>query len=267
MSVRALSTGPGQLAGRDLATAREALVDEGTLILRGAVDVTAVAAAGTAVVRDFCDLSLETLGRHGIRVGERRYMVTPRFEPPFDRPELFASPPLVGLARALLGPAAVINSLAVVIALPGAPAQPVHVDHEPLFPRNGAASMGAPTYALTAIVPLIDLCESSGSTEVWPRGGAPAGPDAGDERLDTSTVLPLSAGDAAFIDYRVYHRGTANPGSVPRPILYIVYSRAWFRDADNFDEMPPIRVSRTQLGRVPSEYRTLFATVAAGHLE
>lgn len=265
MPVMTLRTGLGQLGASGVKTARGALHEEGTLILRDSVDVSAIEAAHHSVVERLCGLDLETLGRIGIRVGERRYMVTLALEPPFDQPALFASPPLVDVARAMLGPGVVINSFAVVLALPGAPAQRIHVDHEPLFPRHRGASMAVPAYAITTIVPLIDLDESTGSTEVWPKGPEPGVPDAWTERLPGSTVLSLAAGDAALIDYRVCHGGTANPGAVPRPILYIVYSRPWFRDADNFSEMPPLRVSPTHIERMPAEYRSLFAVATAGH--
>lgn len=266
MPVTTLSTGLVQPGPAALDAARDALNGAGALIVRGSVDRAAVAAAHAAVIEDLGGLDLETLGSRGVRVGDKRYMLSVDLEPPFDRPALFASPPLVAIARAVLGPAAVINSMAVVVALPGAAAQRVHVDHEPLFPRDGAASMAVPAYALTGIVPLIDLTESTGSTEVWPKGDAPSVPDTWTQKLAGSTVLELAAGDAAFIDYRVCHCGTANPGPAPRPILYIVYSRPWFRDADNFSEMPPLRVSSTHLERMPAEYRALFAVAAAGHL-
>jgi hypothetical protein len=265
MPVTTLRTGLGQLGGVMIETARAALNGAGTLVLRGSVEAAAVEAAHAAVVEGLCGLDAEALARRGVRVGEKRYMVSLDLDPPFDRPALFASPPLVDVARALLGSGAVINSFAVVIAFPGAPAQRIHVDHEPLFPRDDAASMAAPVYALTGIVPLLDLSEATGSTEVWPLGPTPGVPDAWTERRTGSTVLSLDAGDAAFIDYRVCHGGTANPGPAPRPILYIVYSRPWFRDADNFSEMPPLRVTPTHLARMPAEYRTLFAAAAAGH--
>jgi hypothetical protein len=119
---------------------------------------------------------------------------------------------------------------------------------------------------LTAIIPLLDLNLLTGSTEVWPRGPTMATPDLWIERLDGSTTLPLALGDAALMDYRVCHGGTPNLGNEPRPILYIVYSRPWFRDAENFSEIPPLRVSPTHLANMPAQYRSLFASAAAGHL-
>ena len=37
-----------------------------------------------------------------------------------------------------------------------------------------------------------------------------------------------------MVDYRLAHCGTKNPSQVPRPILYLVYARKWFTDAENF---------------------------------
>lgn len=246
--------------------AKGALSESGVLILRHAVEREALGRAGRSIVADFCRLDGEEARRRGIRVGEGRYMVTVSLAPPFDDPAIFASPPLLSVVRATLGADAIINSLTVVIALPGALAQRPHVDHGLLFPSDEAASMAAPPYALTAIMPLLDLTGSTGSTEVWPRGEFAPTPDRWETKLPGSTVLPLARGDVGIIDYRVCHGGTPNTGEVPRPILYIVYSRPWFRDSENFSETPALRVSADQLASVPAEHRALFATAAASHL-
>jgi hypothetical protein len=246
--------------------AKDALTGPGIVILRHSVDRVLADAAKRVIVQSLCSLDADTAKRRGIRVGDGRYMVTLELNPPFDRPELFASPPLLAIARATLGVDVIVNSLAVVVALPGAEAQRAHVDHAMLFPSDEAASMTAPPYALTAIIPLLDLDASTGSTEVWPRGPLMATPDLWLSKLPGSAVLSLALGDAALIDYRVCHAGTANPGLVPRPLLYIVYSRPWFRDADNFSEMPPLRVNAQHLANMPEQYRRLFASAAAGHI-
>lgn len=266
MPVTTIRTDLGHPGASAVEQGKVALSGPGIVMLRDSVDRNAARVANRAIVERLCGLDAEAAKRHGIRVGDGRYMVTLDLDPPFDRPELFASPPLVAIARATLGVDAIINSLAVVISMPGAEAQRVHVDHSMLFPGDETASMAAPPYALTAIIPLLDLDALTGSTEVWPRGPLMPTPDSWTSKLPGSTVLPLSLGDAVLIDYRVCHGGTANLGLVPRPILYIVYSRPWFRDADNFSEMPPLRVNARQLANLPAEYRPLFASAAAGHL-
>lgn len=249
-----------------VAQAKDALTGAGIVILRDAVQRETLREARQAVVDRLCGLDADAAKRHGVRVGDGRYMVTLDLNPPFDRPELFASPPVLAIARATLGVDAIINSLTVVIALPGAEAQRPHVDHRMLFPKDEAASMAAPPYALTAIIPLLDLTLATGSTEVWPRGPCMPTPDLWSCKQPGSTVLPLALGDVGIIDYRVCHGGTPNVGLEPRPILYIVYSRPWFRDSENFGEIPPLRVSAQHLAGMPPQYRSLFATAAAGHL-
>jgi ectoine hydroxylase-related dioxygenase (phytanoyl-CoA dioxygenase family) len=250
-----------------VAQAKEALDGPGIVILRQAVQREVLDDARHAVLEGLCGFDADATKRQGVRVGDGRYMVTVNLNPPFDRPELFASPPVLAIARATLGGDAIINSLTVVVALPGAEAQRPHVDHRMLFPSDEAASMIAPPYALTAIIPLLDLSVATGSTEVWPRGPRMATPDLWDGKLPGSTVLPLARGDVGVIDYRVCHGGTANLGLEPRPILYIVYSRPWFRDSENFSEIPPLRVSAQHLANMPAQYRQLFAGAAAGHLQ
>lgn len=266
MALTTILTDMAQPEAAVLATAKDALSNAGIVILRHAVDRSAIALASVAVSERLCGSHAEVAASQGVRVGDGRYMVTLHLNPPFDKPELFASPPVLAVVRATLGVDAIINSLAVVIAMPGAEAQRPHVDHGMLFPGFEAVSMAAPPYALTAIIPLLDLDESTGSTEVWPRGPNMPTPDAWTSKPPGSTVLPLELGDATLIDYRVCHGGTPNPGLVARAILYIVYSRPWFRDADNFSEIPPLRVSPQQLANLPAQYRSLFATAAAGHL-
>jgi ectoine hydroxylase-related dioxygenase (phytanoyl-CoA dioxygenase family) len=266
MPVTTIRTDLGRPSSAVISQAKDALSGPGIVIVRNSIDPEAARVANRAVVENLCSLDADQARRQGVRVGDGRYMVTLDLSAPYDRPELFASPPLLAIARATLGVEAIVNSLAVVIALPGAAEQRVHVDHSMLFPGDEAASMSAPPYALTAIIPLLDLDESTGSTEVWPRGPQLARPDLWLSKEPGSTVLPLKLGDAVLIDYRVCHCGTPNPGRVPRPVLYIVYSRPWFRDADNFSEMPALRVSPQQLANVAPEYRSLFASAAAAHL-
>jgi ectoine hydroxylase-related dioxygenase (phytanoyl-CoA dioxygenase family) len=267
MSLTTIRTDLAQPSAAVVARAKAALDGPGIVILRQAVDRPVLRSANLAIVEGFCGLDADEAKRQGVRVGDGRYMVTLNLDPPFDNPDLFASPPLLAIARATLGVDVTINSLTVVIALPGAEAQRPHVDHAMLFPSDETASMALPPYALTAIIPLLDLDASTGSTEVWPRGALMATPDTWHDKLPGSTVLPLELGDVGIMDYRVCHGGTANPGLVPRPILYIVYSRAWFRDAENFSQTPPLRVNARHLANLPSQYRSLFATAAAGHLE
>jgi hypothetical protein len=59
------------------------------------------------------------------------------------------------------------------------------------------------------------------------RGEAPTAP---------VSTAPMARGSMLIFDYRVVHRGTANTGAEPRPVLYMVYSKPWWADRVNFSE-------------------------------
>jgi ectoine hydroxylase-related dioxygenase (phytanoyl-CoA dioxygenase family) len=66
-------------------------------------------------------------------------------------------------------------------------------------------------------------------------------------------------GDCILVDYRLLHCGTANRSPDPRPILYNMYCRPWFRDSRNFHKQRPVRISPDEYMRVPVQFRHLFA--------
>ena len=77
--------------------------------------------------------------------------------------------------------------------------------------------------------------------------------------FEVEREVSLEPGGAYLMDYRLCHGGTKNTGQIPRPILYIVYSKPWFRDAENFKKRTPLRMSEQQLEDVPQEHDALFA--------
>jgi len=54
------------------------------------------------------------------------------------------------------------------------------------------------------------------------------------------------------------HAGKANLSANPRPILYNMYCRPWFRDSRNYRLQRPIQISRDEYFRIPEEFRSLF---------
>ena len=172
-----------------------------------------------------------------VEVGDRRFMIPVELRAPFDDPGLYANPLVLAILRAVLGEDCVLNSFSSVVALPGAEAQARHKDHDLLFGFDPGARL--PCHALTLVIPLADLDETSGTTALWERshrvelgGGADAEP-----------VEPwLSMGECLLMDYRLSHAGTPNRGDKLRPILYVVYSRPWFLDERNFYSLPALRL-------------------------
>lgn len=192
-------------------------------------------------------------------VGHRRYMVTVDIEPPFDAPDLYANPFVFPLVTAVLGSSAVLLSFGMVMALAGSRDQQVHRDHSPLFPEVPLGGL-LPCYALTVVVPLVDLDPATvGTTALWPGSHREAQPEL--QPFDTAVLPRPRLGSVYMMDYRLVHAGTVNRSETTRPILYVIYSRPWFTDAENYSRQAKISISAERLAAVPQTYRSLFANV------
>lgn len=192
--------------------------------------------------------------RSFLNVGDGRAMLSVSLDGPFLDPVLFANPILMSIIGAILGGDVLIDSFTCVVASPGAREQQLHRDHPALYANR--TPPGLPAYAVTLVVPLIDLTPDSGTTKLFPR--THLGAEARDE---ARPYVPR--GSCFLMDYRIEHQGTANVTDRVRPVLYIVYARPWFTDMDNFRRQPRINMTEDALGRVPADHRPLFRRLAA----
>jgi len=196
-----------------------------------------------------------------LTVGPKRTQVTVAIEGPFNSPQLYANDFILPVLKLVLGEQLIVGSFGAVVSLPGAPNQHSHRDHPNIYELSEAEAtepwvdIVLPPYALNAIVPLVPLNPTNGTTHLWlgshlvPKSKAMQMPD-----LD-----PLAdVGDCLLIDYRLMHAGNANHSPNPRPILYNMYCRPWFRDSRNYRRQRPIKISREEYLRVPQEFRHLF---------
>lgn len=233
----------------------EKFVEDGWLRLGGVMPVPLIDNLRVEFERQADRLRSEQDGRRGyIRVGDGRQMLSVELTGPFLDPALYANLVLTRMLAALLGEDFLIDSFTCVVANPGAGEQKQHRDHLPLFNDSVAAAL--PPYAITVVVPLIDLDEQTGTTRLFPgtlHGGE-----------GKAGVLPYVArGDCFMMDYRLLHHGTANRSGAIRPVLYIVYARPWFTDIGNFRRQPRINMREEQLRQVLPEHRFLFRRLAA----
>ena len=238
----------------------------GALFLENAVDRKLVAKLAKAFAKKYQSLSQKELKDRDAMVGDRRYMVTVDIKKPFNDPGLYANPRWMPILESLLSPHLRIVSYGVVVALPGADDQSIHLDHPPLFESaaNGSQKVDLPPWAVTLVVPLVEIDRQIGPTAIWP--GTHLAADR-IERLQTLMESPgysdaqkpeTKLGDAYMMDYRVIHGGLANDSDRPRPILYLVYGRPWFRDGFNFSSQPAVQISKKQRKKVPSRWQGLF---------
>jgi len=167
-----------------------------------------------------------------------RYDMACEWAPPFLDPILADHEGLMPAVRAILGEECQVMLQGAVIALPNAPEQLWHIDGAHLFldhPHH------LPAHCLNVFIPLIDITEENGPTQICPGSHfltrsptrtfkASADNLTAIHYTDQPVNLTAAAGSIFLFDYRLLHRGLANCSSRPRPILYLVIARPWYRD-------------------------------------
>lgn len=173
---------------------------------------------------------------------------------PAANPAFFAPPSVTALARKLMGEDLIIGEMGVVISHAGAGPQEIHRDSHFLF-GGIDMEMDLPPFAMTLLVPLLDVTEGMGPTEFWPGTHL--------NRDETADGPPqravVNAGSVTFIDSRVLHRGGANVTGPVRPTAYFSFHRPWYVEKFGYEEKPQVRVTPAMLQRLPEAYRPLFA--------
>lgn len=237
----------------------------GTVLLRNCFDPDLIGSLRESFTERYGSRSPDQVAEDCLEVGDLRYMFTVRVEPPFGDPDLYAAPRLLPVMQAVLGADCVLQSLGAVCAYPGSGTQHVHRDTPLLFPEAGELNGILPPHAVTAVVPLVDLDASTGTTALWPGSHRSVGIGDGstepevEGELPDGAVLPWPrAGDCYLMDYRLCHAGTPNRSDRPRPILYVVFSRGWYVDHVNYEKQARLVIAPGELERVPGRLRPLF---------
>ena len=173
-----------------------------------------------------------------VQRSQRRYDMTCELKPPFSDPILADHEGLMPAVRAILGEECQVMLQGAVIALPHAPEQLWHIDGPHLFLDH---PYHLPAHCLNVFIPLIDLTEENGPTQICPGSHfltksstrtfkASADHLTAIHYTDPPVNLTAAAGSIFLFDYRLLHRGLANDSSHPRPILYLVIARPWYQD-------------------------------------
>ncbi len=256
--------GGHSIASETVARANQLFQSHGALWIKNVFDPELIETLAQAFDQRYTSRPVSELKKRYAIVGDHRFMITIRVESPFDDPSLFDNSLLMPILEGLLGKQCLISSFGSVVTFPGADPQPIHFDHPPLF-ESEIECIGLPPYAITLVVPLVDLDHQTGSTAIWEGSHRELGARQRlsglmtDPDWDGATIPFAKKGDVYLMDYRVIHGGTANRSEHSRPILYIVYSRPWFCDSFNFSDQPPIDISKSQLKSLPKRLRRLFA--------
>jgi Phytanoyl-CoA dioxygenase (PhyH) len=189
------------------------------------------------------------------KVGDKRYQFTMEMTAPFSESPIYAHPIMLAVNEMLLGEKFLLDSYVSVLSLAGASDQNIHRDCPPLF-ENEALHATLPPYALTVIIPLVDIDLQCGSTSLWP--GSQKHFSRQSVSFENPTLPLVKRGSIYLWDYRLFHAGAANNSSVDRPILSLVYCKRWFSDTTNFFKEPPIYLARNEYEKIPNNVKFLF---------
>ena len=244
--------------------AKNLFLEHGALWLKNAIPPSFVDELASAYRQKYTDQPLKKLKKKHAVVGDQRFMISIKLKPPFNDPRLYANTILLPLVQSLLGHQCVISSFGSVLSYPGAKHQPIHFDHPPLFESPEACGK-TPPYALTVVIPLVDIRQETGSTAIWEGSHRRVTARQELQALSENPQWPQASiplpnrGDVYLMDYRVIHGGMANEADYARPILYLVYSRPWFQDTFNLIDQKPVRFASGERKKIPKEFRHLFA--------
>lgn len=238
---------------RVAAKAADLLADKGVVLIEDLIHPDLVAELREALPERVRDWHSSELGKPN-NVGDKRFTVPIRLQKPFDNPNVYANPVLLDTLTRVMGEKPVLHAFGSVTTYEGARMQHVHREHPLLF-HTDAGNANVPCYATTILIPLIDLDEEAGGTQLWEGTHTTARDESwqGDPH-----IFYTKAGSALVFDYRTYHGGMPCRASHGRPLLYFTYTMPWFHDTLAFESHAAMGISDGEWQAVPERHRDLF---------
>ena len=187
---------------------------------------------------------------------DKRPLFTVQITGAFNDSEVLTSSIVRPLLEANLGEDFIIASLSAVVSFPGAPNQHLHRDSTPLFSSDNSVEKDIPPFAIVMLVPLIDFTTETGCTRVWPGTHRIAGLEQG---LAVGSIDPeVRVGSVLLTDGRLLHRGAENLSNRVRPLFYLQYHRAWYRDFGGYKTRRPILLGQADYAGMGPDFRRRF---------
>ena len=227
----------GQLSQEHLAGAVAAILDQGFVILAGAVAPEPLDALLECMTEDSQTLiaARTKWGGPGSIKGHLEHGAPP-FAPYVFR-DVVANPLAIQVTGAILGEGAYNSWYSGNANTPGSERQPLHRDGLPLWQDLPVAH---PPSSLVVNIALVDVSEENGSTELWPGSHLETSVpiqatkslvDADTEAKRRERVPPIRAntskGSLLIRDIRLWHRGTPNRSNAVRHMLGMIHDVEW----------------------------------------
>ena len=244
-----------QIAPETLTLCANLFRKHGVLILKNVFDAKLLDQCHRTFIERYQAYLSDQRHKDALRIGDKRFQITIDISKPFNDPELYGSGLTVPLMKEILGDACILGCFTSAMSLPGSTDQRLHKDHKALF-HDDPKPVKEPSFAVTMMVPLVDLDERVGTTRV--KKGSHVHTSSRSRNMPWQTPL-TSVGDCYLMDYRLSHHGQANQTDNPRPILSMVYQRPWFRDYINFHNQPSLRLASEEFEKVPKALKSLLS--------
>ncbi len=225
-----------RLTDEQVTIAVEAMKADGYVVLRDAIPVEII---NVLRERAFADIeALKARKDRPFNWNAGNLQQDPAPFPPYLFREVLANDYAIQVTSSILGKGMVNAFYSGNTALPSDQRQPVHADMGHLWPNQEQVH---PPYAIVVNVPLVDVSEVNGSTEIWPgthcdptivlQDGEIEVPESQLEkwRAIAPPIQPaMTAGSILIRDMRLWHAGTPNRTSVPRPMIAMIHYAAWW---------------------------------------
>ena len=227
----------GQLRPETVAAAKQAINEDGFVVLEDVVDLEHI-----AILRDKMLADLPSV----LARGDAPFNFTlsnVQQDPPPMEPYLFRDVLLndfaIQVTESVLGKGVQNAFYSGNMALPRTDQrQPTHADMGHLWPNMEHPT---PAYALVVNLPLVDMDVSNGATELWPgshwdtsialqEGDIKVSRERLDEwRVKRPPIQPsVKAGSILIRDMRLWHGGTPNPSDQARPMIAMIHWVGWW---------------------------------------
>ena len=230
----------GQIQQEHVAAAVNALRTDGMVVLNNIVDPTHLDQLRERMLADL-DVILQREDTPYNFTSSNVQQDPPPF-PPYLFRDILLNDMVIAVTRAMLGPGVKNIFYSGNTALPSEQRQPVHPDQGQLWPNLAQAT---PAFNLVVNVPLVDVSDANGSTELWPGthvdttytihdGSSRVAPDLLEARRAVRPPIQpdLKLGSVLIRDIRMWHAGMPNRTTQPRPMLAMIHACSWWSNSN-----------------------------------
>ena len=229
----------GQLSADHLSAATKALREDGIVVLEDVVDPKHLDALRERMADDLKKILARPDAPY--QFGKSNVQQDPPPFPPYLFRDVVANDLVIQVTKSILGAGLKNVFYSGNTALPSELRQPVHADTGQLWPDLPVAT---PAYQLVVNVPLVDMDERNGSTEIWPgthldttvaiQDGDIKVPEEkiSARRAAAPPVQPaVRKGSVVIRDIRLWHAGMPNRTQEARPMLAMIHSVSWWPES------------------------------------